>query len=118
MATWLHRQASARTAARDRRHAERAAKLDSLMPGWRARSRSSDQKRWETRLAQVVEHVRIHGRLPVMGPASSPMEFALGKWISVQRYAQKKGNLYPERAARLDEIIPTWRHGTVGSSPQ
>ena len=108
---WLRRQAATRTAARDRWHTERVAILDSFLPGWRLRTRTGDQKRWESQLEQIVEHVQTHGRLPVMGPASSPGEFALCKWIAAQRHAQKKGKLYPERAARLDEVIPNWRHG-------
>ena len=72
LAAWLHRQAATRTAARDRRHTERVAILDSFLPGWRLRPRSGDQKRWESQLEQIVEHVQTHGRLPVMGPATSP----------------------------------------------
>ncbi|WP_397427525.1 helicase associated domain-containing protein [Pseudarthrobacter sp. NS4] len=97
LANWLYRQA----ANRDRKHAERVAKLNSALPGWRSRPSGG--------LEQLLEHVRRYGRLPVLGSSTPPEEYALGKWLSVQRYALKKGTLYPERIARLDELLPAWR---------
>ncbi|WP_181762586.1 helicase associated domain-containing protein [Pseudarthrobacter sp. B4EP4b] len=108
LANWLHRQNATRTVSRDRKHGERIAQLDNALPNWRNRP-PGDQERWNSRLEQLVEHVHTHGRFPVMGPSSPPEEYALGKWISVQRYALKKGNLYPERLAKLDELIHGWR---------
>jgi hypothetical protein len=99
LANWLYRQT---------KHAGRAAKLDSALLNWRRRP-SGDTERWNTRLEGVLEHVRRYGRLPAMGSATPPEEYALGKWLSVQRYALKKGTLYPERLARLDELLPGWR---------
>lgn len=88
LATWLHRQGAARTAIRDRRHADRVLKLNHALPHWRGRP-PLDQKRWNIRLEQLLEHVQKYGRLPVMGPASPHEEYALGKWMSVQWYALK-----------------------------
>jgi len=110
LANWLYRQAATRTARRDRHHAQRLAKLNNALPGWRRRRRpSGDTERWNGRLEQIVEHVRTHGRLPTMGASASSEEYALGKWLAVQRYALKKGTLYPERLGRLDELLPGWR---------
>jgi Helicase associated domain len=110
LANWLYRQAAARTESRDRQHAERIAKLNNALPGWRRRRRpSGDTERWNSRLEHVLEHVRTYGRLPTTRSTTSPEEYALGKWLSVQRYALKKGTLYPERLARLDELLPGWR---------
>jgi hypothetical protein len=108
LAAWLHRQSAARTAATDRRHTERAAKLDNALPQWRNR-RSGDTQRWNARLHQVLEHIRTHGRPPAMGASSPPDEYALGKWLAVQRHAFKKGMLYPARAEKLDQLLPSWR---------
>ncbi|WP_397427610.1 helicase associated domain-containing protein [Pseudarthrobacter sp. NS4] len=52
--------------------------------------------------------MRAHDRISTMGPPSSPEEYSLGKWISVQRLAHKKGQLYPERLAKLGELLPDW----------
>lgn len=38
LANWLYRQAATRTASRDRHHAERIAKLNNALPGWRRRA--------------------------------------------------------------------------------
>jgi hypothetical protein len=108
LATWLDRQRATRTAIRDRKHGERVVKLNHALPEWRGHP-PVNQERWNSRLEQLLEHVRTHGRLPVMGPTSSREEYALGKWISVQRYALKKGKLYPDRLAKLDESVPGWR---------
>lgn len=45
LANWLNRQSAARTAIRDRRHAERLAKLDQELPGWRLRRRPHQEPR-------------------------------------------------------------------------
>lgn len=107
LANWLYRQAATRTASRHRQHAEGIAKLNNALPGW-LRRLPRDAERWYSRLEQVQEHVRKHGRLPAMRATNSPEEYALAKWLSVQRYALKKGTLYPERLARLDELLPGW----------
>jgi hypothetical protein len=86
LANWLYRQAATRTAGRDRQHAERIAKLNNALPGWRRRrSPSCDTQRWNSRLEHVLEHLQTYGRLPAMGSTTSPAEYALGKWLSVQR---------------------------------
>ncbi|MDQ0925660.1 hypothetical protein QF038_004168 [Pseudarthrobacter sp. W1I19] len=108
LANWLYRQAATRTASRDRQHAERMATLNNVLPGWRRRP-SGHAERWKSRLEQILEHVRTYGRLPTMGSTTSPEEYALGKWLSIQRYALKKGTLYPERLTKLDELLPGWR---------
>lgn len=111
LANWLYRQSATRTANRDRKHTERMAKLKNALPDWHSRS-PGDNERWTRHLEQVLEHLRTHGRLPVMGPSSSAEEYALGKWMAVQRHARKKGQLYPERAERLDRLVPGWRRIT------
>jgi hypothetical protein len=108
LANWLYRQTATRTAIRDRNHAERVVKLNNALTDWR-RGPSGDAERWNRRMGQLMDHVRTYGRFPVMGPSSLPEEYALGKWISVQRHALKKGTLYPERLAVLNELLPDWR---------
>lgn len=94
---------------------ERISKLNQALPGWSGvapggfRGSSPGKSSWENRLEQLVEHWRRCGRNPVRGPSGSPEECALGKWLAVQRYTLKKGALYPERLARLDELVPGWR---------
>jgi hypothetical protein len=66
LANWLYRQAATWTASRDRQHTERIAKLNNALPGWRRRL-SRDSERWNSRLEQILEHVRRYGRLPTMG---------------------------------------------------
>ncbi|WP_285249758.1 helicase associated domain-containing protein [Pseudarthrobacter sp. fls2-241-R2A-168] len=104
LANWLYRQA----ASRDRQHEERLAKLNNALAGWRQRP-SGDTEGWNSRLEQIVGHLQTYGRLPTMGASASAEEYALGKWLAVQRYALKKGTLYPERLGRLDELLPGWR---------
>lgn len=108
LANWLYRQAATRTASRDRQHAERLAKLNKALPGWRQRP-SGDTEGWNSRLEQIEGHLQTYGRLPTMGASASSEEYALGKWLAVQRYALKKGTLYPERLGKLDELLPAWR---------
>ncbi|WP_181762507.1 helicase associated domain-containing protein [Pseudarthrobacter sp. B4EP4b] len=104
LANWLYRQA----ASRDRQHEERLAKLNNALPGWRQRP-SGDTERWNSRLEEIVDHLQSYGRLPTMGASASSEAYTLGKWLAVQRYALKKGTLYPERLGRLDELLPGWR---------
>jgi Helicase associated domain len=106
LAIWLQRQGSARAAIRDLKHAEHVVKLDQALPGWRRRG---DYLSWDGRLVQLLEHLRTHGQLPVLGLSSSPDDYALGKWISVQRNALKKGTLAPERLAKLNGYLPGWQ---------
>lgn len=94
---------------------ERISKLNQALPGWSSvapggfRSASQGRSSWNTRLEQLSEHWQRYGRNPVLGPSASPEERALGKWLSVQRYALKKGTLYPERVVQLDKLVPGWR---------
>jgi superfamily II DNA or RNA helicase len=81
----------------------RAAKLQSL-DGW---TWDPQDARWEKgfeRLGVYVEREK-HARPPL---GFMEGDFALGNWVSRQRYAQRKGWLQQERAARL-EALPGWQ---------
>lgn len=44
-----------------------------------------------------------------MGRLSSREEYALARWMSSQQLALRRGQLHPERLAKLDEFLPGWR---------
>lgn len=67
LANWLYRQGATRTANRDRKHAERLVKLKLALPDWPSHRSPGDNERWTTRLEQLLEHLRAHGRLPIKG---------------------------------------------------
>jgi Helicase associated domain len=95
---------------------ERRMRLEQGLPGWNVVTLGGDrrsvrnQSAWSTRLQQLGQHVRKHGRNPVVSPDVFPEEYALGKWLAIQRHAYRKGKLHPDREAQLNEVAPGWRH--------
>lgn len=95
---------------------ERRMQLGQSLPGWNVVTLGGDRRSvrnhsvWSERLQQLGQHVRKHGRNPVVSPHVFPEEHALGKWLAIQRAAQRKGELHPDREAKLDEVAPGWRH--------
>jgi Helicase associated domain len=116
LAAWLYRQRSTTRHVSDREHAERIAKLDKALPHWRDHHPRRQDQRWNMRLNQLLDHTREHGRLPVLRASSSSEEYMLAKWLAVQRYAWKKGQLHPEREAKLDQLVPGWRRKEVSQA--
>jgi hypothetical protein len=97
---------------------EKISKLNQALPGWSNvapggfRASSRGRSSWNHRLEQLSEHWHRHGRNPAISSSGTPEERGLGKWLSAQRYALKKGTLHPERVAKLDELVPGWRRQT------
>jgi hypothetical protein len=94
---------------------ERRVLLDQGLPGWNVvilggdRRSARNQSVWSVRVRQLGQHVRKHGRNPVVSPDVFPAELVLGRWLAIQRHAYRKGMLHPDREAKLDEVAPGWR---------
>ncbi|GAA4034112.1 hypothetical protein GCM10023063_17580 [Arthrobacter methylotrophus] len=83
---------------------ERAARLDSMISGWRG----SRVQSWSEILDKVVSFVAEHGHVPHQTGAGEH-ERSLASWLKEQRrYAT------PERAAALDGAVPNWRGNHPG----
>jgi hypothetical protein len=63
--------------------------------------------RWEEAYAQAVAWFKEHGAWPSHA-AKDPTEKRLGTWCVTQRQGKKKGQLAPEREARLRETAGWW----------
>lgn len=76
--------------------------LESL-PGW---SWDTVGEAWEMAYGALLEFIAREGHARV--PAShAEGRFALGTWVAKQRALHKRGQLEPERSARLDST-PGW----------
>jgi hypothetical protein len=81
----------------------RKALLDEKVPGW---DESFDDI-YAANVDATAAFCAEHGRWP-SAMAKGPEEKRLGRWLSTQRVANKKGNLSPARKALLDEKVPGW----------
>ncbi|KAB1646194.1 hypothetical protein F8O06_05360 [Pseudoclavibacter sp. CFCC 14310] len=76
---------------------DRVVALDEALPGWN----SSLNDVWNSRLQEVVDFQREHGRLPKHAEPG-------GQWLDAQRKSHRKGTLAPDRVVALDEALPGW----------
>ncbi len=100
---WVKIQRDAYRGIKGRRLAkDRGDKLNAL-EGW---TWDRQDARWEKGFERLVAYVQCegHARAPL---GFTEGDFALGNWVSRQRYAYRKGWLPQERAMRL-ESLPGW----------
>lgn len=83
---------------------ERAARLDSRLPGWRG----SRDHLWCEVLGKAAAFVAGHGHIPHQTGATAS-ERSLAHWLKEQRR-----HATPERAAALDGAVPGWRGNHPG----
>jgi hypothetical protein len=80
--------------------------LDEVYPGWNRPN--SRERLWETRAAELAAHVAEQGWPTETGDAASR---TLHRWLTKRRYETRRGlpAMTPQRAERLDHLIPGWR---------
>lgn len=85
---------------------EHTAVLDEAYPGW-DRPNSRDRL-WETRAAELAAHVAERGWPTERGEVTAR---TLYRWLTKRRYEARRGlpAMTPQRAERLDQLIPGWR---------
>jgi len=69
--------------------------------------------RWLDGYARAVAWRAGHGHLRVPVDQPEPDGYLLGRWIAGQRTARKRGELPPDRVAKLDELGMVWDMGAV-----
>jgi len=87
--------------------ADRRERLEAIGFAWKD-TRRSDARRWEDRLAQLLQFRERFGHCHVAAKWNE--NIPLGHWVDVQRQFKKKGVLSPERIQRLEAIGFEW-HG-------
>lgn len=88
-----------------------------IIPGWETPStkRNDDEARWHKRLAEVSDYRGAGNDWPRHNKTNVEEERVLGVWLHVQRINHRKGELDADRARKLDNTVPGWRHGRVRS---
>ena len=86
-----------------RKFPERIERLESL-PGW---VWSVADALWENGFAELAAVAEATGSAAPGKSVISPSGFRLGQWVQDQRRKHRRGQLSPERAARL-ERLPGW----------
>lgn len=104
LGAWMRRQKEDRTAKRDKRNAERVARMDRELPGWRV---PLGESAWQHNFALVRDFVASNGRLPLFSKRL-PDEIALARWLYSQKTSFHKRGIDPERATLLDNAAPGW----------
>ena len=61
---------------------------------------------WDSMLKCLAEFRDKHGHCNV--PTNDPEQLKLGRWVSVQRYKRKVGELSNDRVVRLDDLEFVW----------
>jgi superfamily II DNA or RNA helicase len=103
LGAWLSRMRLARKAAT--LDAAQIAALDALGMSW-----AKFDESWNAHLDAVAAYQRRHGTLPASRVTSwGQPPLNLYAWLHRQRREQRKQTLYPQRAARLAEVLgPNW----------
>ena len=78
---------------------ERIRRLDDVGFSWEFL-----ESQWELRFSELLAYKTTHGNVDV--PQNE--QTGLGKWVSKQRTARKKGKVSPDRISRLEEIGFEW----------
>jgi hypothetical protein len=70
----------------------------------------ADEARWQDRLAALARY-RADGHDWPRHKAPTGEEHDLGVWLHAQRQKARRGDLEPDKARTLDEVLPGWRTG-------
>ncbi len=97
---WLNRQRHAKK--RGQLSADRVARLEAAGIGW-----SSKEASWDKRCAELQAFKETEGHCNV--PYGAGPHKALGGWVAQQRSRKRKGQLRPDRVARLEALGFNWR---------
>ncbi|WP_458114466.1 helicase associated domain-containing protein [Arthrobacter sp. R1-13] len=91
----------------------------SALPGWQDLRRvTSDEARWQERLAALAAYRGSGQDWPRHKATIEGLEHELGVWLHTQRYKARRGELDPAKVAGLDAAVPGWRSGrTRGRKP-
>jgi hypothetical protein len=121
LAKWVNKQ---QLAERDGRlSADKRAQLDGLGVDWRSPDatagmqqrrarrpeRASEAARWEARYNELLLYAAQHGGSTIVPRTTDdPRKTALGQWVNQQRMKHNRGELSPERVAKLEAIHFAW----------
>jgi hypothetical protein len=82
------------------------------LPDWQRPPRSvADDARWQDRLAALVRYRAAGHEWPRHKAVATGEEHDLGVWLHAQRQKARRGELEPDKARTLDEVLPGWRTG-------
>ncbi|WP_353713504.1 helicase associated domain-containing protein [Arthrobacter sp. K5] len=82
------------------------------LPDWQRPPRSvADEARWRDRLAALVRYRSAGHDWPRHKTIVTGKEHDLGVWLHFQRQKARRGELEPDKARALDEMLPGWRSG-------
>jgi hypothetical protein len=106
LAAWTHNQRSRKAAGK--LSAERIARLDAIGFSWTGDRRLSARNGavWEERYAELVQFQATHSHC--RPNCDAPGLRVLAEWVAGQRRARRRGNLLPERQARLEALGFQW----------
>jgi hypothetical protein len=100
---WLRVQ---RSSYRDSRlSADRAAKLDALLPSWNGQPRRA--LNWMQSLTATAKVTTRNGQIPRQSD-DDPETKVLAKWVSRQRANWRRGVLNADRQEALNRLLPNW----------
>ena len=102
LGAWVHNQRQVNR--KGKLAPERKRRLDDLGFVWRFKS--YDDERWEKMIRQLNEFKEEHGHCRV--PYRYKKNPELERWASMQREANRKGKLAPERKRQLEELGFVW----------
>lgn len=98
---WLSRQRQAKK--RGTLTSEREVKLTTAIPEW---YQSYDES-WDIACQELIDQYKRLGRFPSR-TSRNAIEKRSSEWLKHQRQLKKKGDLTPERDAKLTKAIPGW----------
>ncbi|WP_395405665.1 helicase associated domain-containing protein (plasmid) [Arthrobacter sp. UC242_113] len=82
-----------------------------VLADWQRAPRAvADEARWQDRLATLARY-RADGHDWPRHKAPAGEEHDLGVWLHAQRQKARRGELEPDKARTLDEVLPGWRTG-------
>lgn len=110
LAIWMSNQKA--QARRNEASAQTIAALDAAVPGWnewqrKPQNRSGHYPKWDENLDLLAAFIKEKGVKPVF-ECDDAEERRLAAWLNNQRRMFRKGQLTPDRAAKLDGKVPDW----------
>ena len=64
---------------------------------------------WERRFAALEAYIKEHGSVLVPASYTTSKGFGLGRWVTAQRQAERRGRLGQEKKHRLEQVGFVWR---------